>query len=168
MHRHPLGRAGLALIAFRAAGLFHRYILQPDVSLSRRLLLFLPALTAHAGVLTAIVGAFLLASAVAPRRRRAIAVAACATCAILMIAGQADLTVSSITGAPLTPTVFRTFRGLQVVTSNEFLEPLRANWGATLLGVLGFAALVLWMARLVAGSDNRGDQPPPIGGSNRK
>ena len=160
MHRHPLVGAGLALIAFRAAGLFHRYILQPDVSLSRRLLLFIPALTAHAGVLTAIVGMFLVASALAPRWRRPIVVAACATFAVLMIAGQADLTVSSITGAPLTPTVFRTFRGLQVVKSNEFLEPLRANWRVTLLGVLAFAALVFWMSRLVRAADRLAAQPP--------
>ena len=165
LHRHPLLRAGLALIAFRAAGLFHRYILQPDVSLGRRLLLFMPALASHTGVLTAIVGTFLVASALAPRRRRAIAMAACATFALLTIAGQADLTVSSITGAPLTPTVFRTFRGLQVVKSNEFLEPLRANWRVTLLGVLTFAALVVWMARLVRASDRAGDRPPPLGGS---
>ena len=165
LHRRPLVGAGLALIAFRAAGLFHRYILQPEVSLSRRLLLFVPAFTAHTGVLTAIVGTFLAASALAPRWRRAIAAAACATFAILMIAGQADLTVSSITGAPLTPTVFRTFRGLQVVKSNEFLEPLRANWRVTLLGVLAFAALVLWMARLVLASERHGDRPPPLGRS---
>src|SRR3954468_23951949 len=169
LQRHPLLRAGLALIAFRAAGLFHRYILQPDASLGRRLALFLPALTAHAGVLTAVVGGFLLvsaaASAYAPRWRRTIAAAACATFAILMIAGQADLTVSSITGAPLTPTVFRTFRGLQVVKSNEFLEPLRANWRVTLLGMLAFAALVFSMARLALASDRRRADPPPLGGS---
>src|SRR3954465_3618568 len=164
LHRHPLVRAGLALIAFRAAGLFHRYILQPEVSLSRRVLLFMPALAAHAGVLTAITGAFLVATALARRWRRTMALAACATFAILMIAGQADLTVSSITGAPLTPTVFRTFRGLQVVKSNEFLEPLRANWRVTLLGVLAFAALVIWMARLVLASDH-GDRPPRVGRS---
>src|SRR3954471_4106293 len=165
LQRHPLVRAGLALIAFRAAGLFHRYILQPEVLLSRRVLLFMPALAAHAGVLTAITGAFLVATALAPRWRRTIALAACATFAILMIAGQADLTVSSITGAPLTPTVFRTFRGLQVVKSNEFLEPLRANWRVTLLGVLAFAALVFWMARLALASDRRRAEPPPLGGS---
>jgi hypothetical protein len=165
--RQPLVGAGLALIAFRAAGLFHRYVLQPEVSLSRRLLLFAPALTAHTGVLTAIVGTFMVASAVAkaPRRRRTIAVAACAIFALLMIAGQADLTVSSITGAPLTPTVFRTFRGLQVVTSNEFLEPLRANWRVTLVGVLVFAVLVYWVFRLVLGVDGRHDAPPRLGGS---
>ena len=165
--RQPLIGAGLALIAFRAAGLFHRYILQPDISLSRRLLLFVPALTAHVGVLTAIVGTFLIASAAAgataPRWRRVIAVAACAIFAILMIAGQADLTVSSITGAPLTPTVFRTFRGLQVVRSDEFLEPLRANWRVTLLGVLAFAALVWWMVRQVLASDRRDDESAPLG-----
>src|SRR5262249_41014082 len=58
-----------------------------------------------------------------------------------------------ITGAPLTPTVFRTFRGLQVVKSNEFLEPLRANWQAAALGVTLFGALALWIARsLLAGA----------------
>jgi hypothetical protein len=155
-------RAGLALIAFRAAGLFHRYILQPDVALNRRLALFVPAVTSHTGVLTTIVAAFLIACAAVPRKRRLIAVAACATFAVLMIAGQADLTVSSITGAPLTPTVFRTFRGLQVVKSSEFLEPLRANWRVTLAGVLAFAAVVLWMARSVATADG---EPPPVAGS---
>ncbi|HXI31390.1 MAG TPA: sulfatase-like hydrolase/transferase, partial [Vicinamibacterales bacterium] len=165
MHRHPVVRAGLALIAFRAAGLFHRYILQPDVALSRRLALFVPALTAHAGVLTAIVAMFLLACAAAPRYRRAIAFAACATCAVLMIAGQADLTVSSITGAPLTPTVFRTFRGLQVITSNEFLEPLRANWRVTAIGVVAFAAVVVWMMRAVFADGAARAATVPIGPS---
>jgi sulfatase-like protein len=161
LHRHPVVRAGLALIAFRAAGLFHRYVLQPDVSLSRRLELFVPALAAHAGVLTAIVAAFVLACALAPRWRRAIAIVACVTFAVLMIAGQADLTVSSITGAPLTPTVFRTFRGLQVVTSNEFLEPLRANWRTTVLGVFAFGAVVFWMLRSVFAGTRREQPAPP-------
>ncbi|HJZ77606.1 MAG TPA: sulfatase-like hydrolase/transferase [Vicinamibacterales bacterium] len=160
MGRHPVVRAGLALIAFRAAGLTHRYILQPDVSIGRRLALFLPALASHVGVLTAIVAAFLLACAAAPRWRRAISIAACATFAGLMIAGQADLTVSSITGAPLTPTVFRTFRGLQVVTSNEFLEPLRANWPVTAIGILAFAALTFWMMR-AASTDGPRAAPSP-------
>ena len=156
-----MARAGLALIAFRVAGLFHRYLLQPDVALSRRFALFIPAVASHAGVLTSIVALFLLAGAAAPRWRRAIAVAACALFAVLMIAGQADLTVSSITGAPLTPTVFRTFRGVEVVTSNEFLEPLRANWRATTFGVLAFIGVVVWMARAVAVADARTWQPPP-------
>jgi sulfatase-like protein len=155
LHRHPVVRAGLALIAFRVAGLIHRYLLQPDVSWSRRLALFLPALTAHVGVLIAVVALLLLCCAAAPRWRRAISAAACAVFAVLMIAGQADLTVSSITGAPLTPTVFRTFRGLRVVNSNEFLEPLRANWRVTALGVAAFGVLVWWMARFVA------REPPP-------
>ncbi|HMF96667.1 MAG TPA: sulfatase-like hydrolase/transferase [Vicinamibacterales bacterium] len=163
MARHPVVRAGLALIAFRAAGLTHRYILQPDVAIGRRLALFVPALATHAGVLTGIVGAFLLACAAAPRWRRAIAIAACATFALLMIAGQADLTVSSITGAPLTPTVFRTFRGLQVVTSNEFLEPLRANWRVTAIGLLAFAAVVFWMMRAVFAADTPPQSPTRVG-----
>ncbi|HKB11944.1 MAG TPA: hypothetical protein VKD69_14885, partial [Vicinamibacterales bacterium] len=149
MHRDPVVRAGLALIAFRSAGLVHRYILLPDVSLSRRFALFVPALVWHAGVLTAIVAAFLLARAASPRWQRAVSLAACAVFAVLMIAGQADLTLSSITGAPLTPTVFRTFRGIHVVASNEFLEPLRANWGVTAVGTLAFVAVVVWMVRSV-------------------
>jgi hypothetical protein len=158
-------RAGLALIAFRAAGLFHRYILQPDVTISRRLALFVPAIASHTGVLTTIVAAFLVACAAAPRWRRSISLAACVTCAVLMIAGQADLTVSSITGAPLTPTVFRTFRGLQVVTSNEFLEPLRANWRVTVIGACAFLAVVFWMTRGVFVGDRRSTRPPTVVGS---
>jgi sulfatase-like protein len=165
LHRHPVVRAGLALIAFRAAGLFHRYLLQPDVSTGRRLALFVPALVSHSGVLTAIVAAFLVAGAAAPRWRRPIGLAACLTCAVLMIAGQADLTVSSITGAPLTPTVFRTFRGLQVVTSNEFLEPLRANWRVAVTGVCAFAAVVFWMTRTVFADGRRPTPSPTVGGS---
>jgi len=155
-----VARAGLALIAFRVAGLFHRYILQPDATLGRRLAAFLPAAAFHAGVLTAIIALFLLASAAArrPAARRAIAACACAFFAVLMIAGQADLTVSSITGAPLTPTVFRTFRGVRVVASNEFLEPLRANWRITIAGTLAFATIVAWMARAALGAR---DAAPP-------
>ena len=159
MLRHPVARAGLALIAFRVAGLFHRYIVQPDAALGRRLALFLPAVAVHAGVLTAIVALSLLASAAAPRpARRAIAACACALFAVLMIAGQADLTVSSITGAPLTPTVFRTFRGVRVVASAEFLEPLRANWRITAFGALAFALVVAWMTRAIVARD--GAAPP--------
>src|SRR5206468_6781236 len=66
--------------------------------------------------------------------------------------GQADLTVAAITGAPLTPTVFRTFRGIHVVTSNEFLEPLKANALLVGAGLVFFAGLVVWMARLGLGS----------------
>jgi len=68
---------------------------------------------------------------------------------VLMIAGQADLTVAAITGAPLTPTVFRTFRGIHVVMSNEFLEPLKANALLVGAGLVFFAGIVVWMARLV-------------------
>ena len=129
--------------------------------MSRRLALFAPAVASHAGVLTAIVAVFMLACAAVPRWRRAIAAVSCGLFAVLMIAGQADLTVSSITGAPLTPTVFRTFRGIQVVTSNEFLEPLRANWRVTALGVVAFIAVVAWMARGLFAADARALQPPP-------
>src|SRR5262245_24819776 len=93
---HPIVRAGLALIAFRLAGLFHRYLLQPDAPVGARLALFMPAAASHAGVLTAIIAAFLLACAAWPAHRRAVVAIACATFAVLMIAGQADLTVSSI------------------------------------------------------------------------
>src|ERR1051325_7274753 len=101
--RHPIARVGGALVAFRVAGLVHRYLIQPDVPVGERVALFLPAAASHVGVLTAIVAAFVIASATLPRYARAIGAAACALFAILMIAGQADLTVSSITGAPLTP-----------------------------------------------------------------
>jgi len=73
-----------------------------------------------------------------------------------MIAGQADLTVAAITGAPLTPTVFRTFRGIHVVRSNEFLEPLKANALLVGAGLLFFAGVVVWMAKLVVGTRDAG------------
>jgi sulfatase-like protein len=130
--------------------LIHRYLVQPDGPIGARIALFLPAAASHAGVLTAIIAAFLIVCSALPRYRRTIVAIACATFAVLMVAGQADLTVSSITGAPLTPTVFRTFRGIQVVKSNEFLEPLRANWRVTALGVTAFLALVVWMVSVVS------------------
>lgn len=156
----PIARAGAVLILFRVAGLVHRYLVQPDVSMPRRLALFAPAVVMHASVLTAIVAAALLAARVWPRGRRTVTAAACAFFALLMIGGQADLTVSSITGAPLTPTVFRTFRGVQVVTSNEFLEPLRANWRTTLAGTVAFVLIVLWMVRMIAEEARPGAASP--------
>jgi glucan phosphoethanolaminetransferase (alkaline phosphatase superfamily) len=159
VRHHPIVRVGLVLILFRLAGLTHRYLIQPDVSVARRMELFVPAVAMHGAVLTAIVVAALLIVHVWPRRRRLVTALACALFAVLMIAGQADLTVSSITGAPLTPTVFRTFRGLQVVTSNEFLEPLRANWRTTAVGTMAFVLIVMWIVRLVAVDGQRAATP---------
>src|SRR5581483_1808497 len=142
-------KVGLLLIVFRLAGLAERYLLQPHGPLAARAALFAPAAAAHAGVLLIITAAFLAIAAIAPRFDRAVTIGACVVCAVLMIAGQADFTVSAITGAPLTPTVFRTYRGLHVVKSKEFLEPLRANLGVTLGGVGAFLVVVVWMSRLV-------------------
>lgn len=111
--------------------------------------LFAPAAAAHAGPLLILIAAFLAIAAAAPRFDRAVSMSACIVFAILMVAGQADLTVSAITGAPLTPTVFRTYRGLHVVKSKEFLEPLRANLGVTLGGAGAFLVVIVWMSRLV-------------------
>ncbi len=149
MPRHPIARVGTVLILFRLAGLVHRYLIQPDGPVARRLASFVPAVVMHCSVLAAIVAAALLAARLWSRWRGLVTSCACALFAILMIAGQADLTVSSITGAPLTPTVFRTFRGLRVVTSNEFLEPLRANWHTTAAGTLAFVCILVWTWRLV-------------------
>ena len=160
VRHHPIVRVGLVLILFRLAGLTHRYLIQPDVSVARRMELFVPAVAMHGAVLTAIVAAALLIVHVWPRGRRLVTALACALFAVLMIAGQADLTVSSITGAPLTPTVFRTFRGLQVVTSNEFLEPLRANWRTTAVGTLAFALIIVWIVRLVVADVQRAPATP--------
>jgi len=160
VRHHPIVRVGLVLILFRLAGLTHRYLVQPDVSVARRMELFVPAVAMHGAVLTAIVAAALLIVHVWPRGRRLVTALACALFAVLMIAGQADLTVSSITGAPLTPTVFRTFRGLQVVTSNEFLEPLRANWRTTAVGTLAFALIIVWIVRLVVADVQRTPATP--------
>jgi hypothetical protein len=149
---HPIAKAGLLLLLFRAAGLAVRYLVQPAGSLASRLALFLPALSAHVGALLILIAAFLILVRVplgVAGYARAITVAACVVFAVSMIAGQADLTVAAITGAPLTPTVFRTFRGVHVVRSNEFLEPLKANAVLVAAGLLLFAAVVVWMARLV-------------------
>lgn len=159
MRVHPIVNAGLLLIAFRLGGVAVRYLGQPG-TISERLALFVPAASAHAGALLIIVGLFLVLARALPAGRRAIGIAACAAFALLMIAGQADLTVATITGAPLTPTVFRTFRGVHVVTSNEFLEPLKANARLAGGGLLLFLAMTVWMARLVRRDWTRGTELP--------
>lgn len=147
-----IAKAGLLLVLFRLAGLSVRYLVQPAGSGLIRLALFLPAAAAHTGALLIVIALFALLSAAAqpwPAVRRAIVIIACAVFAVLMIAGQADLTVSGITGAPVTPTVFRTFRGLHVIRSNEFLEPLRANWLIASAGLIAFACVLIGIARVV-------------------
>ena len=139
----------LPLILFRLAGLAARYLLAGDAPLGARVMLFAPAAAAHVGTLLVIVALFLAAARLVPARRGTIVVAASLVFAVLMIAGQADFTVSSITGAPLTPTVFRTYRGLHVVKSKEFLEPLRANLATTVGGTAAFAGLVAWIVAIV-------------------
>jgi hypothetical protein len=78
-----------------------------------------------------------------------------------MVAGQTDLTVSSITGAPLTPTVFRTFRGIRVVRSNEFLEPLRAHLPLAIVGVVMFVTVLVLIALAIRG-DQRQQTTAPL------
>jgi hypothetical protein len=145
---HPIVKAGLLLIAFRLGGVAARYLGQPG-PVGDRLRQFLPAASAHAGVLLVLIASLLALSRAWARGRRAVAIASCVAFALLMIAGQADLTVATITGAPLTPTLFRTFRGIHVVTSNEFLEPLKANAALVGGGLLLFCGMVAWMTRLV-------------------
>ena len=152
MRAHPIAKAGLLLVLFRVAGLSARYLVQAPGPVASRLELFLPALSAHIGALLILIAAFLFLARApirVPGYRRAVVMVACVVFAVLMIAGQADLTVAAITGAPLTPTVFRTFRGIHVVTSNEFLEPLEANALVVGAGLLLFAGVLIWMARLV-------------------
>jgi hypothetical protein len=154
--RAPIVTAGLLFVGFRLGGVAVRYLVQPTSAIGDRLALFFPAASAHAGALLIIVGLFLVLARALPAARRAIGIAACVVFALLMIAGQADLTVATITGAPLTPTVFRTFRGVHVVTSNEFLEPLKANARLAGGGLLLFLAVTAWMARLVRRDWTRG------------
>jgi len=149
MRAHPIVRAGLLLIAFRLGGVTVRYLGQPATAIGDRFGQVLPAASAHAGALLVLVGLLLALSRAWSAGRRVIAIAACVIFALLMIAGQADLTVATITGAPLTPTVFRTFRGIHVVRSNEFLEPLKANAALASGGLVLFLALVVWMTRLI-------------------
>jgi arylsulfatase A-like enzyme len=145
---HPIVGAGLLLVAFRIGGLAVRYAVQSSGSAASRLALLVPSAMTNAGVLIAIVALFLLAADWIPRWRGTVTAVAGAVFAILMIAGLADLIVSMITGAPLTPTVFRTYRGLRVVRSREFLDPLRANAAAMLAGAGVFGGIVTWMVRL--------------------
>jgi len=149
LRAHPIVRAGLLLIAFRLTGVAVRHLLQPTTAIGDRFGQFLPAASAHAGALLVLIGLLLALSRAWPAGRRVIAMAACVAFALLMIAGQADLTVATITGAPLTPTLFRTFRGIHVVTSNEFLEPLKANAALAGGGLVLFLAVVAWMTRLI-------------------
>lgn len=161
MRGHPITRIGVLLVLFRLAGLTVRYLIQPDAPLVARAALFVPAALFHVGALLVVVSLLLLAARALPRYRRPVALMACAALALLMVAGQADLTVSAITGAPLTPTVFRTFRGVKVVTSSEFLEPLRANWLLASAGLAAFLGVLVWMA-VVAGADDRRAAPSPL------
>ena len=149
MRAHPIVNAGLLLIAFRLGGVAVRYLGQPASAIGDRFGQFVPAASAHAGVLLVVVGLFLALTRVWPAARRVIAIAACVVFALLMITGQADLTVATITGAPLTPTLFRTFRGIHVVRSNEFLEPLKANAALAGGGLVLFLAVVAGMTRLI-------------------
>ena len=103
---HPIVRLGLVLAAVRLAGLIHRYLVQPDASLGVRMTMFAGAALAHLSVIVAVTGALMVCARLIAARRVTL-IAPCAAIAVLMIAGQADLTVASITGAQLTPTVFR-------------------------------------------------------------
>lgn len=152
---HPIARVGLLLVAFRLSGLSYRYLIQPAAPLSTRLALFVPAVAFHAGTLLTIVAVSLACAMALSRLGRSFSIVACLVLALLMIAGQADLVVSSITGAPLTPTVFRTYRGIQVVTSNEFLEPLRANWMLASAGLGIFVAILAWIGRMITAGGRR-------------
>jgi len=158
MRANPILNAGLLLIAFRLGGVAVRYLGQPATAIGDRLGQFLPAASVHAGVLLMLVGLWLALSRAWSGGRRAIAIVACVAFALLMIAGQADLTVATITGAPLTPTLFRTFRGIHVVMSNEFLEPLKANAVLAGGGLLLFLAMVAWMTTLIRRDWTRGAQ----------
>ena len=149
MRPHPIVNAGLLLLAFRLGGVTVRYLGQPTTAIGDRFGQLFPAASAHAGALLVLIGLFLALSRAWSAWRRVIAIAACVVFALLMIAGQADLTVATITGAPLTPTLFRTFRGIHVVTSNEFLEPLKANAALAGGGLVLFLAVVAWMTRLI-------------------
>jgi len=149
MRPHPIVNAGLLLLAFRLGGVTVRYLGQPTTAIGDRFGQLFPAASAHAGALLVLIGLFLALSRAWSAWRRVIAIAACVVFALLMIAGQADLTVATITGAPLTPTLFRTFRGIHVVRSNEFLEPLKANAALAVGGLVLFLAVVAWMTRLI-------------------
>jgi hypothetical protein len=145
---HPIVRFGALLVACRLVGVIVRYGIQTPGSIGDRLALLLPAVLSHTGALTIVVSLFLLASIWLRAFRRPIALTAVAVFGFLIIFGQADFIVSAITGAPLTPTVFRTFRGIRVVTSNEFLEPLRSNLAVTGGGFAVFAGVLAWMTRV--------------------
>jgi hypothetical protein len=149
MRAHPIVNAGLLLLAFRLGGVTVRYLGQPTTAIGDRFGQLFPAASAHAGALLVLIGLLLALSRAWSAWRRLIAIAACVVFALLMIAGQADLTVATITGAPLTPTLFRTFRGIHVVRSNEFLEPLKANAALAVGGLVLFLAVVAWMTRLI-------------------
>jgi hypothetical protein len=149
MRAHPIVKAGLLLIVFRLGGVTVRYLGQTAAAIGDRFGQLFPAASAHAGALLVLIGLLLALSRAWSAGRRVIAIAACVVFALLMIAGQADLTVATITGAPLTPTLFRTFRGIHVVRSNEFLEPLKANAALAGGGLVLFLAVVAWMTRLI-------------------
>src|SRR5262245_17351201 len=149
MRAHPIFNAGLLLIAFRLGGVAVRYLGQPASAIGDRLGQFVPAASGHAGILLVLIGLFLALARVWPAGRRVIAIAASVVFALLMIAGQADRAAATITGPPRTATLFRAFRGIHVVRSNEFLEPLKANAALAGGGLVLFLAVVAWMTRLI-------------------
>ena len=161
MRTSSIARAGAIVLVLRLAGLAVRYVVQPPGALPGRLATFLSAAMFHTGALLLIISLFVALAALIPRVKWQIAAAACLAFLILTIAGQLDLTLTWITGEPLTPTVFRTFRGFYIVRSSEFLDPLRANLGLALTGAAAFALAAGTMVAFLVGDMRRGATKAP-------
>ncbi|MBZ5560632.1 MAG: sulfatase-like hydrolase/transferase [Acidobacteriia bacterium] len=149
LRAHPVIRVGLLLMALRLAGLAARYFLPSAGSIGDRAVLFLAAASFHVGTLTVIIATFLLCSLVGRAVRRPVTILACVVFVVLLIAGEADLAVAAVTGVGVTPTALRTSRGIRLLASREFLDPLLAHLGAVAAGLLASAGVVAWIARAV-------------------
>jgi hypothetical protein len=164
MQTSSIAKAGVILLVLRLAGVAVRYVVQPPGALPGKLAIFLSAAMYHAGALLLVIGLFVALATLLPRLKWPIAVVACLVFLVLTIAGQLDLTLTWITGEPLTPTVFRTFRGFYIIRSSEFLDPLKANLGLALTGAAAFALAGGAMAAFLVGDMRRGVMRTPTWG----
>jgi len=145
LRRHPIFQAGLILLIIRGAGLIHRYLLLKGGTILSRLDLFWPIFLYTCGVIFLIVGIFLTAWKILRRGRVWATLVACLTFLFLMVLGQVDLTVSGIIGQPFSPTMFRTYRGPELLISPEFLEPVREHALQISVALIIGLAVLFWI-----------------------
>ena len=126
--KHPIVQAGIVLLIFRMVGVVFRYVFQSGDWNATSLEIFVTATLYNFATLLLIVALLLFIWKLLPKLQSLIGIFVCLFFPVLMLFGQIDLSLSSITGAQLTPTVFRTYRGPHLLISKEFIDPVKANW----------------------------------------